>query len=296
MIINNNIEKKVDIETKCPRCGKKISNYTCDFCGYKLKEEKALILESQKIFSDSTNDQAEYYALCPDCGMQVFNDEQKCPNCGCNLDWNVEELKTNKTSCFCCGEYIDKNTEICPKCGANLTQLDISESRNPYTKKYLMRDGSVMEGNGWYIGGAIALVAGIMFFLYFITFGADTFSIVTSVVIAGIGVLLTMIGSYRKHKGKTIVRKENDKIRETNPDFKTDEDTEDVWDKIKKLTKKEQPIYNIANNSENKLNQLSMHEELRNLKSLLDENILTQSEFDEAKKAILEKYQKNINQ
>ena len=39
-----------------------------------------------------------------------------------------------------------------------------------------------------------------------------------------------------------------------------------------------------------------MHEELRNLKSLLDENILTQSEFDEAKKAILGKYQKNINQ
>lgn len=296
MIISNNIEKKVDIETKCPRCGKKISNYTCDFCGYKLKEEKALILESQKIFSDSTNDQAEYYALCPDCGMQVFNDEKKCSNCGCHLDWNVEELKTNKTSCFCCGEFVDTNTEICPKCGANLKQLDISESRNPYTKKYLMRDGSVMEGNGWLRWGTVALISGFFITLYFLIFGADTPSIITSVVIMCIGIACSVYGSYKVHKGKIIVRKDNDKIRKTNPDFKSQEDQEDIWDKLKKLTKKEQPIYNIANNSENKLNQLSMHEELRNLKSLLDENILTQSEFDEAKKAILEKYQKNINQ
>ena len=274
MAKSDNAEKKVDIEIKCPRCGKKINNYTCNFCGYMLDE---------------------HYGLCPNCEMQVFDDEKKCSNCGTLLDWDVEELKTNKTICFCCGKDIDVNTEICPKCGADLTQLDISESRNPYTKKYLMRDGSVTEGNGWLICGALALIVGFLMTLSSAIFGADIPSIIIGVIILCIGIVCSIYGSYKAHKGKIIVRKENDKIRESNPKFKSKEDQKDIWDKLKILTKSKAKNINISNQLSNKTNQLSMYEELKKLKSLLDDNLLTQSEFDEAKKALLKKYQKDIN-
>ena len=173
MVYNEKIFDKDEYCVLCPECRKQVFDYEkkCSNCGT-LLDWNVEELNNNKMYSSYNReklDKDEYCALCPDCGMQVFDNEKKCSNCGTLLDWDVEELK-NKISCFCCGEKIDKDDAVCPKCGANLTKLDISESRNPYTKKYLMNDGSVMEGNGWYIWGAVALVSGIMLFLYFVIF------------------------------------------------------------------------------------------------------------------------------
>lgn len=291
MIFSDSAEKKVEIETKCPRCGKKISNNACDFCGYMLKkEEKNLIKKSEQVFNDNVNTQDEYSTSCPDCGMQLFPDEKWCSNCG--------RLIARKISCFCCGEDVDRDTDLCPKCGANIRQIDVSKSRNPKTRKFIMRDGSVVESNKWFLFGQCVFIMGVLLIfaaVIFLIIEGDTSCFIPGVVIMCIGMICSTYGSYKIHKGKIIVRNENDKIRKTNPNFRSEEDEEDIWDKLKNFSKKRK-INTISSDSKSNMNQLSLYEELSNLKTLLDENILTQLEFDETKKSIIEKYQKNIKQ
>jgi len=202
----------------------------------------------------------------------------------------VEENK-DKTNCFFCGAEVDNDVTKCPKCGATLAKLDISENRNPYTKKYMTSDGEIVEGSGWEIWGTFILIFGIIIFLIGLVTTLTVGTIIASIIFIAIGATLLTIGSYRKHKGKVIVREENEKIREENPEFKSQEDEEDIWDKLKKIKTKN----NNTCNGFDVNNQSNIQDQLRNLKSLLDENILTQAEFDKAKKIILEKHQNNIN-
>ena len=262
MILKNNVEKETEINNaKCPRCFKNIniSDEKCKFCGYDLSE---LHLKEDEIPEEDVGED-EYDE---DYDEEDIEDE----------DEDVEDL-----TCFCCGKEVDASMTRCPKCGANLDHLDTSDTRNPYTRKYIMSNGSQAEGNAWQIWGILALLFGGGVFLFSLI-EYDPGSIIASLIIAGIGILLLLIGSYREHKGKEIVRKQNDVIRRDDPKFKTKEDKIDNWDKAKSK----------INSIKNKIiphspPKSTMSEELRALKSLLDDGIITQEEFEKKKKDIL---------
>ena len=297
MILKNNIEKETEINNaKCPRCFKdiNISDEKCKFCGYDLSEhylkedeitEEDIEGNEEDVDEDNYDDEdieEEDVIICDRCGMQVFDDETYCSHCGNEIEREEdEEYDVEYITCFCCGKEVDASTVRCPKCGANLDHLDTSDTRNPYTRKYIMSDGSQAEGNAWQIWGILALLFGGGIFLFSLI-EYDPGSIIASLIVAGIGILLLLIGSYREHKGKEIVRKQNDVIRRNDPKFKTKEDKIDNWDKAKSK----------INSIKNKIipqstPKSSMSEELRALKSLLDDGIITQEEFEKKKKDIL---------
>lgn len=259
MILKNNVEEETEINnSKCPRCFKNINitDKKCKFCGYDLSE---VTLKEEEISEEDIEDE-EY---------DIYDGD----------DDEVDE--EDYITCFCCGEEVEEDMTHCPKCGAKLDHLDTSDTRNPYTRKYIMSNGSQAEGNAWQIWGIIALLFGGGILLFSLI-EYDPGSIIASLVVAGIGVLLLLIGSYREHKGKEIVRKQNDVIRKDNPKYKTKEDKIDNWDKAK----------NKLSSIKNKIMprstpKSSMSEELRSLKSLLDDGIITQEEFEKKKKDIL---------
>ena len=199
----------------------------------------------------------------------------------------MEENQTeniNYFTCFCCGEKVKETEIICPKCGASFEHLEIPENRNPYTNIYLGDDGTYVEGNAWDIWGAVILIFGIGIFFIGLLSTLTSGVIIASLIIAGIGIILLTIGSYRKHKGKEIVRKENEIVRETDSNFTSKEDDLDGWDKAKKA------INSIKNRTlSKKISKPTLAEELRDLKKLLDENIITQEEFDKKKHDLLNK-------
>ena len=190
----------------------------------------------------------------------------------------------NYITCFCCGEEVKESETTCPKCGATFEHLDIPENRNPYTKTYQGSDGTFFEDNSWGIWGAFIFMFGISIFLIGLASTITSGIIVASLIFIGIGVILLIIGSYRKHKGKEIVRKENEIIRETDANFTTKEDKLDGWDKAKEA------INSIKNSvPSKKVKTPTLAEELRELKKLLDDNIITQEEFDKKKHDLLNK-------
>ena len=190
----------------------------------------------------------------------------------------------NYITCFCCGEKVKESETTCPKCGATIERLDIPENRNPYTKIYQDSDGTYFEGSAWETWGALLLIFGIVIFFIGLIATLTSGTIIASLVFIGIGVTLLVIGSYRKHKGKEIVRKENDIIRETDADFTTKEDKLDGWDKAR------EKINSIKKNIlSKKVNTPTLAEELRELKKLLDDNIITQEEFAKKKHDLLNK-------
>jgi len=54
---------------------------------------------------------------CPECGKEISDKAQACPNCGTPIK------KDGKKFCKHCGESIDKDCVVCPKCGKQVADL-----------------------------------------------------------------------------------------------------------------------------------------------------------------------------
>jgi len=58
---------------------------------------------------------------CINCGSEIEDDAEVCPNCGVSqttaLEGPYEERGPNEKYCVECGELINKQAEICPECG-----------------------------------------------------------------------------------------------------------------------------------------------------------------------------------
>lgn len=67
--------------TKCPNCGKEISDKAavCLGCGYQLIREPEPVKKK-----------------CPDCGLELEEGMTACPNCGCPIDEDRSGMKTKK--------------------------------------------------------------------------------------------------------------------------------------------------------------------------------------------------------
>lgn len=51
---------------------------------------------------------------CPECGRQISDKAQNCPNCGAPVE--------KKIICEECGTELDKDAKACPNCGAPVTK------------------------------------------------------------------------------------------------------------------------------------------------------------------------------
>lgn len=58
---------------------------------------------------------------CEDCGKEISDKAESCPNCGCPV-----ELKNEKIICEDCGKEIDVKCKSCPNCGCPI------EANNSY--------------------------------------------------------------------------------------------------------------------------------------------------------------------
>ena len=72
----------------CPSCGHRVSpdDAFCDKCGYQMKPSNE-IPEKRSSYAantevDNDDNEREHTIPCPECGMQIFPDEDCCSNCG----------------------------------------------------------------------------------------------------------------------------------------------------------------------------------------------------------------------
>lgn len=216
---------------------------------------------------------------CPICGKLFDYNSGICLNCG----YQPNKINSTEKKCFCCGATIPAKAESCPVCKAEIPPEKVPH-RNPNTKEYINKRGRIYESNGWLKFGSLLIINGSLLLIYLLLTASDKDSIIMSLISIGCGIILITIGTYRVHMGKKIVRKENDKIRNYNPHFQSEEDEIDNYDKISNAIK-----HLFKQENKQKDNSIKISSELRDLKSLLDEGILTQEEFDSEKEKILHK-------
>ena len=63
---------------------------------------------------------------CSNCGLEVSDELENCPNCGNNLvkSEKIKEVEDNRIVCSNCGAELNENNSFCPSCG---TEVKIKE-------------------------------------------------------------------------------------------------------------------------------------------------------------------------
>lgn len=62
---------------------------------------------------------------CPECGKEVSEKADSCPNCG-----NPLQNNNNQKFCKHCGATIDKECVVCPQCGKQVEGLNYNNDKN----------------------------------------------------------------------------------------------------------------------------------------------------------------------
>ena len=69
---------------------------------------------------------------CINCGSQINDDAEVCPDCGVNqstsIDGGRRERPDDEKYCVECGELINRRAEICPHCGVRQPGTGSSDS------------------------------------------------------------------------------------------------------------------------------------------------------------------------
>ena len=178
--------------------------------------------------------------------------------------------------CFCCNKLVKGEDIECPYCGALLKGLEVEDTRNPNTSRFVMSDGSQIESNKFILFGSRMTVLSLIIMIY-VAFD-NLADCLIMLPVLGIGIVLWVIGYIKIHQGKIIVRQENDIIRQDNPDYRTKEDDEDILDKIRRKV----GAINIQIGKKD-----SVEEKLRELKGYYEEELISKEEYERAKASIL---------
>lgn len=67
---------------------------------------------------------------CSECGSQITDDAQACPNCGCPSQYFQYEYITKTYKCAECGNMVDSEDEYCHNCGCPIDIIAKSDIRN----------------------------------------------------------------------------------------------------------------------------------------------------------------------
>lgn len=67
---------------------------------------------------------------CSECGRQISEKAEYCPNCGCPVE-REQVQKQNQSALVCpeCGQQISENAECCPNCGFPIQDAVIKPSK-----------------------------------------------------------------------------------------------------------------------------------------------------------------------
>lgn len=74
--------------------------------------------------------------VCPDCGQEVDNSQNFCPNCGCPLSW---------VDCPACGQEIKNGQNFCPNCGCSITLIEEQHVDISPTEEVIENQSPVLE-------------------------------------------------------------------------------------------------------------------------------------------------------
>lgn len=188
-----------------------------------------------------------------------------------------------KQRCFCCNKVIEPDEKICTRCGAIFTTLDVSQPKNPNTKKYIARDGSQYVSNGWKkVGAWIALLSLVCIFMSVVAESVG--AIIWAIVLFSISCLMMIIGYVKIYHGKMEVRKKNDVIRETNPDYHTEEDEKGLFERIGDKIKEKTNNRNISCDKQSG----TLEVRLKELKECYEKELISKEEYDKAKAVVLQ--------
>lgn len=181
--------------------------------------------------------------------------------------------------CFCCGKSIKVYDTNCPYCGAILQTIEIDAPKNPNTQKFILRDGTQVETNKCYLIGLYITYGALLLLLgTLLSKPEDLGEFIGGFIVLGIGALLMLIGCIREHKGKVVVRRQNDIERQLNPNYRTKEDDEDLLDKI---NRKLGITYKKRNRFE------PVEEKLYQLKMYYEQGLISRDEYEKAKAKLL---------
>ncbi len=146
---------------------------------------------------------------CPECGKEISDQAESCPNCGTPMK------KGEKKFCKHCGESIDKDCVVCPKCGKQVEEISNQDKNIVINNNNTAVASAVAQAGGYgnMISPKSRLVAALLcFFVGFL--GIHRFyvgKIGTGIIwlltlgLFGFGVLvdfiMILIGSFRDQMG-----------------------------------------------------------------------------------------------
>lgn len=102
----------------------------CKNCGVEVSDSFDLCPNCGSDLTNSSNDainNASNNNTCPNCGNDVSNDVKFCPDCGTPI-----ESQVNANKCSKCGSELPENVLFCPTCGNKVDNIhNVSEKHCP---------------------------------------------------------------------------------------------------------------------------------------------------------------------
>lgn len=93
--------------------------------------------------------------ICAECGKEISDRAESCPNCGCPVGESVSEEVNGK--CPYCGEQLNENELYCDSCGMRVGPYE----RNEKKLESIYADESLKESNCYkgFVFSIISLIA-----------------------------------------------------------------------------------------------------------------------------------------
>jgi len=95
--------------------------YECSDCGAKVMKDDVICPNCGANLEEEIDDEEEEYEYgCSECGVVVNPDDKVCHNCGAALRPELSDESDLEYTCSECGTVVKYDDKVCPSCGTNL--------------------------------------------------------------------------------------------------------------------------------------------------------------------------------